>query len=110
MKCPKCDFENPDTQRFCGDCGIRLPSQEESPASPTKTLEAQKEELTTGRLWLGDLYAKSFYMLGKIYEKKEMIRDARENYEKFLELWKDAGPGIPEVTDAKKRLASLQGQ
>jgi len=66
--------------------------------------------LTTGRLWLGDLYAKSFYMLGKIYEKKEMIRDARENYEKFLELWKDADPGIPEVTDAKKRLEALQNQ
>ncbi len=66
--------------------------------------------MTTGRLWLGDLYAKSFYMLGKIYEKKEMIREAMENYEKFLELWKDADPGIIEVSDAKKRLASLQNQ
>jgi hypothetical protein len=49
-------------------------------------------------------------MLGKIYEKKERIRDARENCEKFLELWKDADPGIPEVTDAKKRLEALQNQ
>jgi hypothetical protein len=49
-------------------------------------------------------------MLGKIYEKKERLRDARENYEKFLELWKDADPGIPEVTDAKKRLEALQSQ
>jgi tetratricopeptide (TPR) repeat protein len=66
--------------------------------------------MTTGRLWLGDLYAKSFYMLGKIYEKKEMIREAMENYEKFLELWKDADPGIIEVSAAKKRLASLKSQ
>jgi len=22
MKCPKCQFDNPDTQRFCGECGI----------------------------------------------------------------------------------------
>jgi tetratricopeptide (TPR) repeat protein len=66
--------------------------------------------MTTGRLWLGDLYAKSFYMLGKIYEKKKMTKEAVENYEKFLELWKDADPGIIEVSDAKKRLASLQSQ
>jgi GGDEF domain-containing protein len=24
MKCPKCQFENPDTQKFCGECGKRL--------------------------------------------------------------------------------------
>ena len=24
MKCPKCQFENPDTQRFCGECGAKL--------------------------------------------------------------------------------------
>lgn len=24
MKCPKCHFENPEDQRFCGECGTRL--------------------------------------------------------------------------------------
>jgi tetratricopeptide (TPR) repeat protein len=66
--------------------------------------------MTTGRLWHGDLYANSFYMLGKIYEKKEMTKEAMENYEKFLELWKDADPGIPEVEDAKKSIEALQSQ
>ncbi len=24
MKCPKCQFENPDTMKFCGECGGKL--------------------------------------------------------------------------------------
>jgi len=66
--------------------------------------------LTTGRQSSGDLYAKSFYMLGKIYEQQDKRGKAIENYEKFLDLWKNADPGIPEVEDAKKRLAGLKSQ
>jgi tetratricopeptide (TPR) repeat protein len=60
--------------------------------------------LTTGRIEWGDIYAKSFYMLGKIHEQKGL---AIANYEKFLDIWKDADPDIPEIEDAKKRLVSL---
>ncbi len=47
-------------------------------------------------------------MLGKIYEEKGWKGKAIEHYEKFLDLWKDADPGIAEVDDAKKKLAGLQ--
>lgn len=53
MKCPKCHSDNPDTQRFCGDCGTQLPSTEEIAFSPTETLETPKKELTTGSTFAG---------------------------------------------------------
>jgi len=64
--------------------------------------------LTTGRMAYGDIYAKSFYMLGKIYEQQGWEGKAIESYEKFLDLWKDADPGIEEVEDAKERMANLK--
>jgi tetratricopeptide (TPR) repeat protein len=64
--------------------------------------------LETGRFNYGDIYTKSFYMLGKIYEQKGWAGKAIENYEKFLELWKDADPIFPEIEDAKDRLTALK--
>jgi len=49
-------------------------------------------------------------MPGKIFEKKGWRDKAIEHYEKFLELWKDADPGMPEIEDAKERLAGLKNQ
>ena len=48
MKCPECQADNPDTQRFCGECGTQIIPAEGDAASLTKTLETPQEELTTG--------------------------------------------------------------
>ncbi len=74
--------------------------------------EAQQDyekvsSLQLGRIEFGDLYALSLYMQGKIAEQLGQKAKAIGFYQKFLDLWKDADPGRPEVEDAGKRLAEL---
>jgi tetratricopeptide (TPR) repeat protein len=61
-----------------------------------------------GRNAFGDLYAQSYYRLGQIHELLENTDKAMENYEKFLDLWKEADQGIEEVEEARARLAGLK--
>ena len=44
------------------------------------------------------------YLLGQAYEQSGWMNKANEQYEEFLEIWKDADPGIPEIEDARERL------
>ena len=48
------------------------------------------------------------YRLAKLYEDKGWLLKAIEQYEMFLEISKDADPGIAEVEDAKERLKRLR--
>ncbi len=63
--------------------------------------------LSTGRLYFGDIYARSFYTLGRIYQQSKQNQKAENNYNKFIALWLNADAGISEVSDAQKRLSGL---
>jgi len=64
--------------------------------------------LHLGRIGDGDFYAKSLYTLGKIFEQQGQKEKAIELFQRFLDLWKDADPGMAEVDDAKSRLTALK--
>jgi tetratricopeptide (TPR) repeat protein len=51
------------------------------------------------------IHPKYYFYLAELYEEKGDKTNAIKHYERFLELWKDADPDIPEVIEAKKRLA-----
>jgi len=50
-KCPKCHSENPNTLKFCGECGTQLPSFKDISSRVTETIRAPLEELSRGSLF-----------------------------------------------------------
>jgi len=65
---------------------------------------------TTGRLYYGDIYVRSYYRLGKLYLKKNLRTEAADAFETFLRLWAGADPGLAEVTDARAELTGLKSR
>lgn len=64
--------------------------------------------LSTAKLSSGDIYSHSLFMLAKIHEQTGRRAEAKKDYEKFLDLLKNADAGISEVDEAQKRLALLR--
>lgn len=54
--------------------------------------------------------ARFHYRLGLLYERADETAKAKAQFKKFLDLWKDADPGIDEVEDAWQRLADLMNR
>ena len=53
VECPKCQTQNPIDSKYCKECATPLSGDPEIAVSHTKTLEALKEELTTGMMFAG---------------------------------------------------------
>jgi serine/threonine protein kinase/Tfp pilus assembly protein PilF len=72
---------------------------------------AEYERLTNfdpnirGRLLIHPRY---HFRLASLYEEKGWFEKATKEYEKFLEIWKDADKDLPELIEAKKRLTTLK--
>jgi serine/threonine protein kinase/Tfp pilus assembly protein PilF len=64
--------------------------------------------LNFNKIGYGDVFSKCHYLKGKIYQEQGLKDLAAASYEKFLDFWKDADPGLPESTDARSQLASLR--
>ncbi|MBA2737744.1 MAG: tetratricopeptide repeat protein [Pyrinomonadaceae bacterium] len=45
--------------------------------------------------------------LAQAFEQKGLPDEARESYQNFLQIWKDADADIPELMDARKKINDL---
>jgi tetratricopeptide (TPR) repeat protein len=58
-------------------------------------------------LSLNPNYPLAHFHLAQVYERLGEAAKARATYERFLEVWKNADPDLPEVTAARQRLSGL---
>jgi len=101
INCPKCNTNNPDTLKFCGECGTQLPSLEE--IDVTATIEAPKEKLTTGSTFAGRyqiIEELGKGGMGKVYK----VLDKEVNAKVALKLIK------PEIAKDKKTIERFRNE
>ena len=103
MKCPKCQFENPEDTHYCGKCATPLPSPKEFVFSQTETLQTPIKELTSGSTFGGRyqiIEELGHGGMGKVYR----AMDKKLNEEVAIKLIK------PEIARDKGTLERFQNE
>ena len=59
-------------------------------------------------IFIGVLEPRYVLELARLLEQVGDHEAARDEYQRFLELWKDADPDLPELTEARSRLARIE--
>jgi len=77
-------------------------------ADAVSTLEKLQGRYTSWRMFWSPESVKLHYYLGMAYEASNWSDKAVQQYQVFLDIWKNADPGIAEVMDARNRLAKLK--
>jgi serine/threonine protein kinase/predicted Zn-dependent protease len=67
-------------------------------------------ELSVGHLTWGDIYGRSYYHLGKIYQELNQDKNAEGAYQKFLSLWKESDADPAMLADANRELGEIQSR
>jgi len=103
IKCPKCNVANPDTVKFCGECGTQLPSSRDIHPEVTETLQTPIKELTTGSNFAGRyqiIEALGHGGMGRVYR----VLDKKLNEEVALKLIK------PEIASDKETIKRFSNE
>ena len=89
-KCPKCHSENPDTLKFCGECGTQLPSLKDVPREFTETLKTP----INSEAWLGALQGKQEALDYILDHNIRDVTELRNNYNKLIKFDRKSGVSI----------------
>lgn len=110
IKCPKCQFENPDSTRFCGNCYEPLKPSEEVFITDTRTLRTSFKDMNVGKI-IAEKY-KLLEELGKggmgIVFKAEQIRPIKRNVAlKIIKLGMDTNQVVARFETERQALAVM---
>jgi len=103
MKCPECQFENPEGSSFCGKCATPLPSSEKISDFPTQTREKTPDKLTRGTT-----FASRYEIIEELGEggmgKVFRVEDKKINEEVALKVLS------PEIAADKKTIERFRNE
>jgi len=103
MKCPNCHANNPDTQKFCGECGMSLTTFGEDQPAFTKTLETPVKDLARGTKFTGRyeiIEELGRGGMGKVYRAE----DTKINEEIAIKMIK------PEISSDRKMIERFRNE